>query len=184
MHDVRRRLYQADIGTHDVFEDKGGEQPLQLSDSPDAARAHHAAIRQVLQPRPVLPLLDDQRIHRVLPLQHARDLASGRELRRHVLHGVHEHVDLTLEQRDLELLRPECLPAEQVQRLRLVLVPARGHEGGLEGCVGVRGLQGIAHGIRLDPRELGRAGGESELERCARGGCWGGHDGGTGGYGG
>ena len=68
---------------------------------------------------------------------------------------MHEHVDRVVLERDLELLRPERLPADEVEGLGLVEVPAGGHEGRRERFFGVFRGEGVPDDVGLDLRELG-----------------------------
>ena len=79
-----------------------------------------------------------------------------------VLQAVDEHVDLARQERDLELLRPEGLAAEEVERAREVLVALRRHEGRVECAVGEGGLQRVEGDVRLDLGELRGTRGEHD----------------------
>ena len=68
-----------------------------------------------------------------------KDAALGQRSR-DVFEAVDEHVYLALQKRYLELLGPERLSAEKVERLRLVLVALRRHEGRAECTLGERAL--------------------------------------------
>ena len=124
-------------GTYHVLEDQIWVSPPELRDPPHATRPDHCAGGKVVKPVRCLSidsilLLHDQTIFAVLALEDRPKHAAFRQRSRDVFQAVDEHVDLTLQKRHLELLRPERLSAEKVERLRLVLVALRRHEGRAE----------------------------------------------------
>ena len=139
-----------------------GKQPSQLCDPSDAARPNHTPCRQLLEGRVGQTRLDDEAVHRVLPLEDRANLASVGEHGRDVLETVHEHVHSAVEQRDLELLRPERLATEEIERLRLVLVALGRHERRSERVRWEGRLERGQDGAGLDLSELGRPGREGE----------------------
>ncbi len=88
------------IATHHVHELKFRESFPQLSDSPDATRAHNAPVREFLQTPIRQAMLHHQAVRRVLPLKDRPQLASIGQRCRHVLETVHEHVHHVLLERD------------------------------------------------------------------------------------
>ena len=149
--------------TYHVFEDEIWVPPLQLRDPTHTARPDHSASGEIIERAdgpPIgsgIPLLHDQAVLPVLALEDRAQRAAIGQHGRDVFQTVDEHVDLTIEERDLELLRPERLAAEEVQRPREVLVALRGHEGRAELTIWEGGLERVEDDVGLDLRELGRA---------------------------
>ena len=154
--------------TYHVFEDEIWVPPLQLRDPTHTARPDHSASGEIIERAdgpPIgsgIPLLHDQAVLPVLALEDRAQRAAIGQHGRDVFQTVDEHVDLTIEERDLELLRPERLAAEEVQRPREVLVALRGHEGRAELAIWEGGLERVEDDVGLDLRELGRARGEHD----------------------
>jgi hypothetical protein len=144
------------LATYHILKDEIGIPSLQLCNPAHAARPDHSAGWKVIKRAhgpPVdggVPLLDHQTILPVFALEYRPERAAVGQRRGHVLEAVDEHVDLAREERDLELLRPERLAAEQVQRLREVLVALRRHEGRFEGAVWEGGFEGVEDDVGLD----------------------------------
>ena len=104
-----------------------------------------------------IPLLHNQAVFAVLALEDRPERAALGQRGRDVFQAVDEHVDLAVQERHLKLLGPERLAAEEVERLRLVLVALSGHEGRAERTVGECALQRVEDDVGLDLCELGGA---------------------------
>ena len=109
--------YYARHNSHHVQELEVRIAALQLRDPAHAARADRAPRRQLVKRLPRLPLLHNEAVDGVLAVEDRAERAPLRERRGHIFQAVHEHVDVPRLQRDLELLRPQRLPADQVERL-------------------------------------------------------------------
>ena len=121
---------------------------LDLRLAPQRRGGHHRALRQFAEARGAAA---DEGVAHILARQEARHREAGRQLGRHVLHGMHGDVDLARQQRLLDLLGEKALAAGVGERPVLDAVA-----GGLDGANlermppgAVRRLQPLLHFARL-----------------------------------
>lgn len=146
---------RVDVAAH-VLEPQLRVPAPDLRHAPHAARAHDGALGQVGE-RLVFSLeglLDDDDVARVLALGEAGERAAVGQRGRRVLGAVHDDVQLVGHERGLELVRPQALAPELVQRRDLVLVRRRQHAADLEVDVRVQLLERRRDPVGLDQRQL------------------------------
>jgi hypothetical protein len=132
-------------------EHKVGPGRRELGAPAHRAGADPAARRDVVEPRP------DERVARVAPLGHRREIEALGGRRREVLGGVHREVGPALEHRLLHLLREHARAADRVEVGVLVAVAGRRDEH--QFCVLA---QQLGDALRLPPRQRARARRDSE----------------------
>src|SRR6266702_1013138 len=164
-------------GTYHVLKDQTWVPPLELRDPPHAARPDHCARGKVVEcvrrlSTIGIPLLHDQAVFAMLALKDRPKGAAIGQRGRDILQAMDEHVDLALQKRHLELLGPERLSSEKVERLRLVLVTLRRHEGRAECTVWERALQRVEDNVGLDLCKLRRARCEHDAALFCRHDCY------------
>ena len=134
-----------EVVTYHVLEDQTWVSTLQLRDPTHAARPDHGAGGEIIKrvhspPTDRIPVLHDQAVLPVFTFEDRAERAALGQHGRDVFQAVDDHVDFTTQERLLELLRPERLPAYEVERTREVLIALRGHEGRAKHVVRERGL--------------------------------------------
>lgn len=155
--------------THHVGKLEVRVRAAQLSDTPDGSSAHDGAGGQLVNGLVVQASLDHKGVAGVMALEEGADLASLADSGGDVLARVDEQVHAAVEQRALELVRPQRLGRsgrvvgrEQVQGGGLVTVARSGHVHDGERGALVGGCEGVGDHVGLDEGKVGLARADDE----------------------
>ena len=109
----------------DVLDTQVGPRVQQLRGAAHAARPHHGAVRQggvgIVALRDFEVRAQDQRIPRVLALQHAGQHDAGRQLGLEVLQAMHREIDAAVQQGLMDFFAEQALAADVGQALARAL---------------------------------------------------------------